>query len=238
MGWCSGNFWTSWDLNHKWVFTEETVAKDGFGKSLVVNVSLPQKYLFFKWYLKYLPLFSLGSRRQFWCQNKMWLVDDFFFRLLFLHFESGYWVRKPIMKLVSEVTWGRQDRFRCGEGTSISAGESVDDTEEWFGGHWWISQHFRCKQKKTLANLSRIRGQQAQLGMKDGCAAEGPAVRPQQVCLECYPWYLITGKYAHLPLPYVMSTTSTMNSCSVRIPCPCVPMFRFRVLGRGLQLIE
>ena len=72
---------------------------------------------------------------QFQCQNMMRLIYGFFFRLLFLHFESGHYVKKPIMKLVSEVTGCLKDRFGCGEGTSISTGESVNDTEEWFEGH-------------------------------------------------------------------------------------------------------
>lgn len=33
--------------------------------------------------------------------------------------------------------------------------------------------------ERKLANLSRIRRQPTQLGMKGACAAEGPVIRPQ-----------------------------------------------------------
>lgn len=96
-----------------------------------------------------------------------------------------------------------------------------------------------CKQKKTtLTNLRRTRRQPVPAGNEEELCSrrlccQATSSQSKMLPLISHHWTVYT-----LTHQYVVFTTSTMNSCSLRVLCLCVSIFRFKVLGRDLSLME
>lgn len=108
-------------------------------------------------------------------------------------------------------------------------------TKRWFWRSLMSQSVLQVANKRKLANLSRIRKQPAPARNKGRLYSRGLTCQatslPIMLPLIPHHWKVHT-------LCYAVPTARTKNSCSLRIPCPCVSTFRFKDLGWGIWLME